>query len=207
MNVRAIHALGGVLFGLPFAASYLWTMGGAVRSRDEFLARAPSALGASVLLGLIGLGALVALATARGPLPGLDKHGPLQRVALVLAVAFAGFHAALVWWPLATGADALLTYHYLRATLPYALPAIACSLGLAFVALHVELSLHAFVDAFGLVRRAQTRRWLQVGVATIAIGFFVLAVNALAVFVSGAPFFGGEPAPAQLFELEQEGPR
>lgn len=204
MNLRRLHALGGVLFGLSFAAAYLWTIGGAARSRELFVERAPSALGATILLIALGLGALLALGTlfppsTRGPLPGLPQHAPLQRLTLVLAVSTAVAVASLVWWPLARGQDALFAYHRLRATLPYALPATFAAIGLAFVALHLELAMHAFVDAFALVRRPATRRWLTIGVAILALGFFVLAINPLAFFVTGAPLFGGDPAPERLY--------
>lgn len=199
MNPRRLHALGGVLFGVPFATAYLWTVGGAVHGRDVFVERAPSALGATLLLATLALGGLLALATLRGPLPGLPDHARLQRLALLIALTFAGAHAALAWWPLARGDEPLLAYHQLRASLPYALPAVATSLGLAFVALHLELSLHAFVDAFSLARRPATLRWLRLGNALLALGFFVLAFNALSVFIVGAPFFGGAPAPERLY--------
>ncbi|MCA9616015.1 MAG: hypothetical protein R3B99_18875 [Polyangiales bacterium] len=195
-----------MLFGVTFAVAYLWTVGGAVHGREVFIARAPSAVGAGVLLGVLALGVVLALATARSELPGLEGHARLQRIALVLASAFAVAHAALAWWPLASGQDPVLAYHQLRSTLPYALPAVASCLGLAFVALHLELSLHAFVDAFDLVRRPASRRWLRVGHALLAAGFFALAVNGLAVFVTGTPFVGGEEAPARLFPLEEGSP-
>lgn len=202
MNLRRLHALGGVLFGLPFAAAYLWTIGGAARSREVFLERAPSSLGATILLAVLALGALLALATMRGPLPGLPQHASLQRLALVPALATAVAVAALAWWPLVRGDDAIVAYHQLRATLPYALPSTLAALGLAFVALHLELSLHAFVDAFAPVRRPESRRWLGFGLAALAIAFFVLALNPLAFFVTGAPLFGAEPAPERLFTTE-----
>lgn len=203
MNLRRLHALGGVLFGLSFAAAYLWTIGGAARSREVFVERAPSALGATILLVVLALAALLALGTlfppgARGPLPGLPQHAPLQRLTLVLAVSTAVAVASLVWWPLAWGQDPLFAYHQLRATLPYALPATFAAIGLAFVALHLELSVHALVDAFATVRRPATRRWLTIGVAILALGFFAFAINPLAFFVTGAPLFGGDPAPERL---------
>ncbi|MCU0676443.1 MAG: hypothetical protein MUE69_27080 [Myxococcota bacterium] len=199
MNLRRLHALGGVLFGLPFAAAYLWTIGGAARSREVFLERAPSSLGATILLAVLAIGALLALVTLRGPLPGLPQHASLQRLALVPAIGTAAAVAALAWWPLVRGDDAIVAYHQLRATLPYASASTLAALGLAFVALHLELSLHAFVDAFGSVRRPETRRWLGVALAALAIAFFVLALNPLAFFVTGAPLFGSEPAPERLF--------
>jgi hypothetical protein len=202
VNPRRLHAFGAVLFGLPFAAAYLWTIGGAARSRDVFVERAPSALGATLLLVVLALGALLALATIRGPLPGLPRHAPLQRIALLLALATSAVVAALAWWPIARGDDPLVAYHQLRASLPYALPAAFGALGLAFVALHLELSLHAFVDAFALVRRPETRRWLTVGGAILALGFFALAIDPLAFFVTGAPLYGREPAPERLFSVE-----
>ncbi|MBX3248496.1 MAG: hypothetical protein KF901_15070 [Myxococcales bacterium] len=203
-HARGLHVVGGLLWTLPVAASLLWTLRGAASSRDAFLARAPSAGGAGALLLTLLLGAGLQVATLREA-PGAAEQRPLQRLALLLALAFAAGYATLLWWPLARGAAPLDAYQALRQTLPHTLPAIGVGLGLAFFALHLELTLRAAwaarQDRAARHGRRERRdgRVLPALLTLGAVAFFFVALDAAAFFVLGERLVGAPPPPDTLF--------
>ncbi len=201
-----------LFWSLSFAALFLWEMTPALAGRDAFVSRMGDATTRiAVQLALVGGAAVIWIALTlrlRDQTPIIAGHRRLHHTLMPLALALFGLHVWLVWLPLLHTSDVSYVYENLRATLPSHLMVGIYVVGLAAFSVMLEQAL-LVAAATSVVRRAATMRWVRVGSAAAAIGFFVVSTNAFSAFATGRGVLwqaqdSQEQTPAQA-EAQPEG--
>ncbi len=173
----------------------LWpALGGAT----EFAASSPASWFSLVAYTLAVALSLVAYARGWAKLGSDAGAGPyrsegcrrLQKLAGGLGWGLVVAHLALQWFmTFVAGPVSLSHYELLRGFLSRPLVLSFYIIGLAALGLFLSQGVAASVRAWGLARRAESSRWLEVGSTLAALMTISLAVNVLSHFVTGRAYF------------------
>jgi len=116
----------------------------------------------------------------------------LQKLAGGMAWALVVAHLALQWFmSVRVGPVALSQYELLRGFLSRPLVLGFYVLGLAALGLFMSQGIAASVRAWGLARRHESSRWLEVGCTLASAVIVLMAINVLSHFVTGRAYWMG----------------
>jgi len=116
----------------------------------------------------------------------------LQKLAGGMAWALVAAHLALHWFmTVRVGPVALSQYELLRGFLSRPLVLGFYVLGLAALGLFMSQGITASVRAWGLARRHESSRWLEVGCTLASAVIVLMAINVLSHFVTGRAYWMG----------------
>ncbi len=194
-----LHALAALVPWVPWLLWHLWQLAAAREGREAFVARfslLPDVVGVSLDLLLLA-GLLVHVAV--GLRLVLDDPGPRragghasagsrswQRLTGVLAFAFVLFHVT----SLGRGADPLAVFTHFDATLGQPRYLLIWVLGLTAVFAHLAEGLPVALRTLGLVGGDLQLGRARVLSALLAAFGWLLAMNSLSYFATGAAYVG-----------------
>jgi len=195
-----VHALAALVPWVPWLAWHLWQVDAARSGREVFVARLsllPAGVGAAfdlfLLLG-IGLHVLIGIKLAiDDPAPrSAGSHQSAgsrswQRLTGLLALAFVLFHV----FSLGSFADGVGVYAHLDATLGQPRYMVIWVLGLTAVFAHLAEGLPAALRTLGLIGGELQVRRVRVLANVVAAGCWLVSMNSLAYFATGAAYVGG----------------
>lgn len=186
-----------LLFVLELAR--LWP---AIRGSSAFASASPASWAALLLCTLFVVGSLGAYARGWGllSLAAPESVGPyrsrgcwrLQKLAGGMAWALVVAHLVLHWFmTVRAGPVAISQYELLRAFLSRLPVVVFYVLGLGALGFFLSQGIAASFRAWGLGRRPQTSRWLEVGGTLASAVLMVFAINVLSHFVTGRAYWMG----------------
>jgi len=195
-----VHALAALVPWLPWLAWHLWQFGAAHAGRDVFVARftlLPDGAGAGLdLLLLVGIGVHVLLGVKLAVDDPAPRHAgshespgsrSWQRLTGLLAFAFVLFHVL----SLGSRVDALSVFARLDDTLGQPRYVLIWVIGLTAVFAHLAEGVPAALRTLGLVGGEFQLRRVRVLANVVAAVCWLVSMNSLAYFATGAAYVGG----------------